>query len=46
MNGIAPKVTEKVGVLFQNQDFDPGARQQLSQHHSRRATARNAAGSP
>ena len=43
MNGIAAKITQKVGVLFQHQDFDPGAGEQQSQHHPGGTAAGNTA---
>ena len=43
MHGVAAKVAEEVAVFLQNDDVDAGARQQISQHHPRRAAAGNAA---
>lgn len=40
---VAPEVAQKIGVLFENDDFDSRAREQKPQHHSRRTTARDAA---
>jgi hypothetical protein len=39
MNRIATEVPQKVGVLFEDQDGDPGAREQQSEHHPGRAAA-------
>ena len=42
MNGIAAKIAQEIAVLFQH--HDPGARQQIPQHHAGRpAAAGNAA---
>ncbi len=43
MNGIAAKIAQEIAVLFQHQDFDPGARQQIAQHHAGRPAAGDAA---
>ena len=40
---VAPEVAEKVGVLLQHDDVDPGPREQESQDHSGRASAGDAA---
>ena len=37
MNRVAAEIAVKIGVLFQHCDFHPGARQQITGHHSRRA---------
>jgi len=33
MNSIAPEVAQEIGMLLQNQDLDPGPRQQIGQHY-------------
>ena len=33
MNSIAPEVAQEIGMLLQNQDLDPGPRQQVAQHY-------------
>jgi len=43
MNGIAAKIAQEIAVLFQHQDFDPGARRQIPQHHAGRPAAGDAA---
>ena len=43
MNRVAAKIAEEVRMLLQHHDVDAGARQQKSQHHSRRAAAGDAA---
>jgi len=43
VNGVAPKIAQKIGVFLQNNDVDAGARQQKAQHHSRRPAAGNSA---
>jgi len=39
MNGVAPKVAQKVSVLFEDDDLDARARQQKAEHHSGRPAA-------
>jgi hypothetical protein len=41
-NRVAAKVTQKIGMLFKNNDCDAHPRQQEAQHHPGRAAARNA----
>ena len=43
MDRIAAEVAEEIGVLFDNHDIDPGARQEQAGHHSRGAAAGNTA---
>src|SRR5215472_8624993 len=43
MNRVTTKVMQKVSVLLQNLGLDSGARQQISQHHSRWSASHNAA---
>src|SRR5271170_6691224 len=44
MNCVAAKVAEKILVFFQHDNAHTGARQQITEHHSRRAGAGDAAG--
>ena len=34
MHGVAAKIAKKIGILFQHDDIDAGARQQKTKHHS------------
>ncbi len=43
MHGVAAKIPEEVGVLFQHHDVDPGAAQQIAQHHAGGTAADDAA---
>jgi hypothetical protein len=43
MNGIAAEIAQEVGMLFEDQDGDPGAGEQQSQHHTGRAATHDAA---
>src|SRR5271169_5625084 len=43
MHGITTKITEEVGVLFQNHRLDAGAAEQVAQHHAGRTAADDAA---
>ena len=43
MNRIAAKIAQEIAVLFQHQDFDAGARQQIPEHHAGRPAAGDAA---
>ena len=43
MHGIAAKIAEEVGVLFQHHDIDAGASEQVTEHHAGRAAADDAA---
>jgi hypothetical protein len=43
VDGIATEIPEEIGVFFENDRPDAGASQQIAQHHSRRATAHDAA---
>jgi RecA-family ATPase len=43
MHGIATKIAEKVGVLFQHHHANAGPRQKKAEHHSGRSAARDAA---
>src|SRR5262245_21556148 len=40
---IATKITQEIAVLFQHQNFDARARQEIAQHHTGRAAAGDAA---
>src|SRR5581483_2781408 len=33
MNGVAAKISEKVGMFFQHGDLDAGSREQKTEHH-------------
>ena len=39
MYGIAAKIAEEIGVLFQHDDLDPGPRQEETEHHPGRPAA-------
>ena len=39
MHGVAAKIAKEIGMLFQHDDVDAGARQQEAKHHSGRAAA-------
>src|SRR5262249_36325110 len=43
MDSVAAEIAKEVGVLFQNDDFDAGARQEKSEHHAGRTAAGDAA---
>ena len=43
MDGIAAKIAKEVGVLFQHDDIDAGAREQKAEHHPGRSAAGDAA---
>src|SRR5580692_9386840 len=43
MNGVATKIAQKVGVLFEDNNIHTGASQQEAKHHSGRASADDAA---
>ncbi len=43
MDRVTAKIAQKIRVFFENQHFDASSRQQISQHHSRRAAAGDAA---
>src|SRR5271166_54052 len=43
VNRVAAKIAQEVGVLFENEDRDPGSRQQETEHHPCRAAAGDAA---
>ena len=40
MHGVAAKIAEEVGVLFQHHDVDAGASEQVAEHHARPARRR------
>jgi hypothetical protein len=42
MYRVAAEVAQEIGVLFEHENIDSGARQQQSQHHPGRAAARDA----
>jgi hypothetical protein len=42
MHGIAPKIAEKICMLFQNGNAHPGARKEKAKHHSGRSAADDA----
>jgi hypothetical protein len=41
MNSVAAKIAIEIGVLFQHDDIDAGARQQKACHHSGGSAANN-----
>ena len=43
MHGVAAKIAEEIGVLLQHHDIDPGAPQQIAEHHAGRPAADDAA---
>ena len=43
MHGIAAKIPEEIGVLFQHHRLDAGAAEQIAEHHAGRAAADDAA---
>ena len=43
MNRIAAKIAKKILVLLQDHHVHAGARQQVTEHHARRASAHDAA---
>ena len=43
MNRVAAEIAEEVRMLLQHHDVDAGAREQKSEHHSRRSAAGDAA---
>ena len=43
MDRVAAKVAQEIGVLFEHQHRDPGARQQQPEHHAGGAAPGNAA---
>src|ERR1700731_1203361 len=43
MDRIAAKVPQEVGVLFDDDDFDAGTRQEKSEHHASRPSTHDAA---
>ena len=43
MHGVAAKIAEEIGMLFQHHDIDPGAPEQISQHHAGGPAADDAA---
>ena len=43
MHGVAAKIAEEVGVLFQHHDIDAGAPEQIAEHHAGRPAADDAA---
>ena len=43
MHGVAAKIAEEVGVLFQDDNFHSGTRQQVPQHYTGRPATHNAA---
>jgi hypothetical protein len=42
MHGIAAKIAQKICMLFQDDNTDPGTRQEKAKHHSRRSAAGDA----
>jgi hypothetical protein len=42
MYRVAPKIAKKIGVLFKDNHADSRPRQQVPEHHSRRAATGNA----
>ena len=43
MDGVAAKIAQEIGVLFEHDHIDAGARQQEAQHHAGRSAAGDAA---
>ena len=43
MHGVAAEIAEEVGVLLQHHDVDPGAAQEIAEHHAGRPAADDAA---
>ena len=43
VNGVTAKIAQEVGMLFQDDNIDPGTRQQEARHHSSRPTTGDAA---
>ncbi len=43
MNGVAAKIAQEIGVLFQHHYIDSGASEQKAAHHSRGTAAHDAA---
>ena len=43
MHGVTPEIPQEIGVLLKHDHIDAGARQQIAQHHARRAAAGDAA---
>ncbi len=43
MNGVPAEIAQEIGVLFEDQDGDPGAGEQQPQHHAGRTSAGDAA---
>ena len=43
MHGVAAKIAEEIRMLFQHHDIDPGAAEQIAQHHAGRSAADDAA---
>src|SRR6266851_4103754 len=39
MDGVAAEVAQEVSMLLENQDLDPGPREEEAEHHASRATA-------
>jgi hypothetical protein len=44
MHGISAKIAQEIGMLFQYNDGDAGARQQEAEHHPGRTSASDTAG--
>ena len=43
MHGVAAKIAEEIRVLFQHHDIDPGAPEQIAEHHAGGPAADDAA---
>jgi hypothetical protein len=43
MDGVAAEVAQEIGVFFQHDDIDAGARKQQAQHHAGRTAPNNTA---
>jgi len=44
VNGVAAEIAKKVGVFFEDEDFDAGAGEKEAEHHAGRAASCDAAG--
>ena len=44
VNGVAAEIAKKVGVFFEDENFDAGAGEQEAEHHASGAASCDAAG--
>jgi hypothetical protein len=44
VNGVTAEIAEKIGVFFEDQDFDAGAGEKEAEHHAGGAASGDAAG--